>query len=221
VRHRRGRAPLARLSVLARLQHGIEAMYRVETRLPIDAFMIDAAERAAEGVARAPREQLLVRQDGGELGLGLFVDGAALANLERHDPTTVGIDERNFADFCLAVEGVSHFIYVALRAADDRGVSQLELELQAEVDKFACCVLVTGSDPDLRGRLYGDVQFADDLDDEERARYQAANSQARRYAGALERRFVRPARIDALLGELRRFHRMDLTEKLGHIAQLD
>ena len=68
---------------------------------------------------------------------------AALANLERHDPAT-RLDETNFADFCLAVEGVSHFIYVALRAADDRGVSQLELELQAEVDKFACCVLVAG-----------------------------------------------------------------------------
>jgi hypothetical protein len=209
-----------RLSILARLQLGLEALYRVETRLPIDAFVIDEAMRGEVQTARAPREQLLVRQDDGELGLGLFLDAAALANLERNDPSA-RLDEANFADFCLAVEGVSHFIYLALRAADDRGVSQLELELQAEVDKFACCVLVAGSDPNLRGRLYGDVRFADDLDDDERARYQAANNQARRYAGVLERRFVRPARIDALLGELRRFHRMDLSEKLGHISRLD
>lgn len=210
----------ARFSVLARLQLGLEALYRVETGLAIDAFVIDDAARAGVAPTRAPREQLLVRQESGELGLGLFVDGEALANLERHDPAAQ-LDESNFADFCLAVEGVSHFIYIALRAAEDRRVSQLELELQAEVDKFICCVLVPGTQRDLRRRLYGDVRFADDLDDQERGRYQAANSQASRYAGALERRFVRPERIDALLCELRRFHRMDLTDKLGHIARLD
>jgi hypothetical protein len=170
--------------------------------------------------ARAPREQLLVRQDGATLDLGLFLDAEALANLERHDPSS-RLDERNFADFCLAVEGVSHFVYVALHAAGDRAVSQLELELQAEVDKFACCVLVAGSGPDLRGRLYGDVRFAADLDDDERARYHAANNEARRYAGTLERRYVRAERTEGLLSELRRFYRMDLPDKLSHIARLE
>jgi hypothetical protein len=209
-----------RLSILARLQLGLEALYRVETRLAIDAFLIDAAARAQAQTARVPREQLLVRQDGGELELGLFVDGAALENLERHDPTA-RLDEANFTDFCLAVEGVSHFIYVALRAAEDRGVSQLELELQAEVDKFACCFLIAGTAPDLRRRLYGEVHFAEDLDDEERSRYHAANNEARRYADALERRYARRDQTEGLLGELRRFYRMDLPGKLGHIARLD
>lgn len=209
-----------RLSILARLQLGLEALYRVETRLAIDAFMIDAAARDALPTARAPREQLLLRHDEGELGLGLFVDASALQNLERHDPSA-RLDEQNFEDFCLVVEGVSHFVYVALRAADDRTVSQLELELQAEVDKFACCVLVAGGTPDLRQRLYGDVHFAGDLDDDERARYRAANNHARRYVGTLERRYVRTDRMDGLLTELRRFYRMDLPDKLGHIARLD
>ncbi|HVZ87705.1 MAG TPA: hypothetical protein VHG72_12095 [Polyangia bacterium] len=212
-------ARVARLSVLARLQMGLEALYRVETRLAIDAFIVGAAVRDQMATARAPREQLLLREEAGELEMALFVDAAVVANLERHDPAA-RLDDRNFTDFCLAVEGVSHFIYVALRAADDRGVSQLELELQAEVDKFACCLLVAGGDPDLRRRLYGDVRFADDLDDEERARYRAANTHASRYAGALERRYVRDDRTEALLAELRRFYRMDLPEKLGHIARL-
>ena len=208
-----------RLSVLARLQLGLEALYRVETGLPIDAFVIDAVARAALPTGRAPREQLLLRQQDGEMELGLFLDAEALANLERNDPAA-RLDERNFADFCLAVEGVSHFVYVALHAAGDRAVSQLELELQAEVDKFACCLLVAGAASDLRRRLFGEVRFAADLDDDERARYQAANNEARRYAGALERRFVRAERTEGLLAELRRFYRMDLPDKLGHIARL-
>ena len=211
----------SRLSVLARMQLGLEALYRVETRLPIDAFLVDAETREAtlgDG-ARLPREQLVIRQSAGELAMALFVDEAALANLERHDPAD-SLDERNFTDFCLAIEGVSHFIYLALCAASDRAVSQLELELQAEVDKYVCCVLLAGRDPELRRRLYRDVRFADDLAPDERSRYQAANAEADRYAAGLERRFVRTDRTDALLDELRRFYRMALADKLGRIATI-
>jgi hypothetical protein len=206
-------------SLLARLQLGLEALYRVETRLVIDAFVIDAAQRGRMQPARAPREQLLLREMDGELGMALFVDAAAIANLERHDPASQ-LDERNFADFCLAVEGVSHFVYVALAAARQRPVSQLELELQAEVDKFVCCFLVGGVIADLRLRLYGDVRYADDLDAEERERYRTANQEAARYAAALERRFMTRAETGGLLAEVRRFYRMDLPDKLGRIAQL-
>jgi hypothetical protein len=209
----------AKLSVLARIQLGIEALYRVETRLSIDAFVIDEETRGATAPERAPREQLLVREMEGELGLALFVDAAAIATLERHDPSR-GLSDRNFSDFCLAVEGVSHFVYVAFCAAADRSVSPLELELQAEVDKYACCTLIAAGQLNLRRRLYGDVSFADDLDDGERARYRTANSQANRYASTLEHRFVAAARTPAMLAELRDFYRMDLPRKLGHIARL-
>jgi hypothetical protein len=205
--------------LLARLQLGIEALYRVETRLAIDAFVIDDGERGRLRPARAPREQLLLREADGELAIGLFVDGAALANLERHDPVA-RLDERNFTDFCLAVEGVSHFVYVAIAAARQRPVSQLELELQAEVDKFICCLLLAGTAASLRRRLYGDVRYADDLDADERERYRTANQEASRYAAALERRFVAGGQTPALLAEVRRFYRMDLPDKLGRIAQL-
>lgn len=209
----------ARLSVLSRLQLGLEALYRVETCLEIDAFLIDDAQREAARPARSPREQLLLQERGDELGMALFLDAAAIANLERHDPAG-GLHDGNFADFCLAVEGVSHFVYVALCAARQRPVSPLELELQAEIDKFACCVLLEGADPALRPRLFQDVRFATDLDRDERDRYRTANSEANRYATALERLFLRRERISAMLAELRRFYRMNLADKLGRIASL-
>jgi hypothetical protein len=218
VKRRVGARGRRRASILARLQRGLEALYRVETNLQVDAFVIDDEQRRRAGVARAPREQLLVREDAGELGMGLFVDRAALANLERHDPN-LGLDEANFADFCVALEGVSHFVYLALCAAGQRRVSALELELQAEVDKFVCCVLLQGAEPDLRRRLYDDVRFLDDLDADERDRYRTANAEAARYAAALERRFVREDRVAEMLVEVRRFYRMGLEDKRGHIQR--
>jgi hypothetical protein len=203
------------------LQRGLEVLYRVETNLQVDAFVIDEEQRRRAGVARAPREQLLIREDAGELGMGLFVDRAALDNLERNDPS-LGLDDANFADFCVALEGVSHFVYLALCAAGHRRVSALELELQAEVDKFVCCVLLAGPASDRRGlrrRLYDDVRFLDDLDADERDRYRTANAEAARYAEALDRRFVREQRVADMLGELRRFYRMGLDDKRGLIQK--
>jgi hypothetical protein len=209
-------------SVVGRLQRGLETLYRVQTGLDVDVFMVGEEARhqaLACGTARRPREQLLVSEADGELGLALFLDRAALANLARHDPAA-GLSEANFWDFCLAVEGVSHFIYVALCAASDRSVTALELELQAEVDKFVSCTLLSPASHSgtLRARLY-DQSLAADLDDAERARYRTANDEAHRYARSLERRFISSGQLSGMLAELRRFYRLGLSDKLHHIAR--
>jgi hypothetical protein len=225
------------VTVLARLQRGLEALYRVETRLDVHLFVVSEHERAqalndngrGPGARRKPREQLLVSHQDGELSLGLYLDAHALANLEKHDPGE-GLGDHNFGDFCLAVEGVSHFIYVARCAAADRQVTALELELQAEVDKFVSCLLVDAGSSggssedrsrDLRARLYHRIRYHDDLDGEERERYQTANDEARSYTRALEQRYLRPQRhrLSDMLIELRRFYRLSLEDKLGHIAR--
>jgi hypothetical protein len=112
-------------------------------------------------------------------------------------------------------------VYLALCAAGHRRVSALELELQAEVDKFVCCSLLQGhrGDDGLRRRLYREVRFHDDLDAEERDRYRTANVEAERYAEGLDRRFVRADRVGDMLAELRRFYRMTLDDKRGLIAR--
>jgi hypothetical protein len=206
--------------VLARLQRGLEQLYRVDTQVAVEDFLIDADAREAFGPVRHPREQLLVSQRDDELELALFVDRDVLANLERHDPVD-GLDHRNLDDFLLTVEGVSHFVYLVWRARADRAVSALELELQAEVDKYVTTLLTMESagrvPAELARQLFGDVEFADDLDDEESVRYRVANENAHRYSESLHRRYVQSRRIDGMLRELRRFYRLTLADKLAWI----
>ncbi len=71
--------------------------------------------------------------------LGLFIDRDVLERLARRDPLEA-LDEHNLPDFCTALEGVSHFHYLVWSLARGRNVSLLELELQAEVDKYATAV---------------------------------------------------------------------------------
>jgi len=202
---------------LHQLQRGLEELYRIENDACVSDFLIDAELRGQLGVARSPREQLLITEQDGELSVGLFVDDAALSNLAVNDPAR-RLDERNLGDFLLAVEGVSHFVYLCWRARHDARVSALELELQAEVDKYITCLLCGDGgarrSAELRRRLFDDVEFEEDLDHEERDRYRVANANAHRYSASLERRYVRTARIDAMLDELRRFYRQPLEGKL-------
>lgn len=208
--------------VLARLQNGLELMYRVATGVEVGDFMIDEDTRATYDVARSPREQLLVRSGDDGVDVALYVDAAVLARLEGDDPGH-RLHDHNLPAFLYALEGVSHFVYTVVCAHAEREVSALELELQAEVDKYATCLLASDADPASsprwRRRLFEEFEFEPDLDHHERDRYRAANQNARSYAASLERRFVRRRGIVDMLGELRRFYRLPLAGKLEHIAK--
>ncbi len=211
------------MQTLSRVQRGLEALYRVETGVAVEDFIVDASVRDEVASGRRAREQLLVAQDDtDEMSLALFIDKAALDNLAANDPGRV-LGDHNFGDFLLAVEGVSHFIYAVCCARIDRPVTQLELELQAEVDKYVTCLLV--DDPELahsgrlRRRLFEDCEYEDDLDHDEQQRYRAANDNALRYTGYLEQAFVARRRIPEMLSELRRFYRLGLAGKLAQIAR--
>jgi hypothetical protein len=210
------------VGTLGRVQRGLEALYRVDTGVEIGDFVVGAELRDALAPARRPREQLLVCEADGEMALALFIDPRVISNLNSHDPAR-RLGDHNFGDFLLAVEGVSHFIYAIRCARAERPVTQLELELQAEVDKYVTCLLTTEPDREvssaLRRRLFDDIHYEPDLDHDEHARYRAANDNAQRYATWLEQVFVVPRRIPEMLAELRRFYRLGLAAKLGTIAR--
>lgn len=212
------------MQTLTRLQRGLEELYRVETGVAVEDYVIDPTLREAIAPTRKSREQLLVAESstGDEASIALFIDPVALANLHSHDPAR-SLGDHNLGDFLLAVEGVSHFIYAICCARVDRRVTQLELELQAEVDKYVTCLLVTAAEPQqssqLRRRLFADFEFEPDLDADEHSRYRAANDNALRYTTYLEQQFVTRRRIPEMLEELRRFYRLGLADKLASIAR--
>src|SRR5262249_29206554 len=115
--------------------------------------------------------------------------------------------------------GVSHFVYLAWNARRRRPVSALELELQAEVDKYVTCLLLlwprVGG---LRPRLFDAFTLDPACEAVERERYLVANTNARAYAARLEARYLDGGRVHDMIDELRRFYRLGAAEKLAYIA---
>jgi hypothetical protein len=208
------------------LQRELEAIYGVEAPR-VEEFLVGSdAARAAGHAPRAP-EELLVLEEADGVALGLYLSPAVVAGAEGadpHDPRPRLTARGALGDVASAAEGVSHFVYVATRAAAGQRVSLLELEVQAEVDKFALLVLhlwrrgLRRMSPALRARLFERVRYHAWLGDEERARYEEANRLGGGYARWLEGRYVDEADIDGLLRELRRTYRRGGGEKLAYLG---
>jgi hypothetical protein len=215
--------------LLRRMQALLARLYDAPVDESVDDFLYCDPRRVADMVGRdaAPDsdEQVFVVQDEHGVRLGLFIDAGVLERLARRDPLQA-LDEDNLRDYCTALEGVSHFHYLAWSLTRGRDVSLLELELQAEVDKYASALALlmeqgAGRFPaTLHARLFDRVSFLPQLDETSRRRYQEANRHAARYCRSLDERFLRPRRLrpELWLAELRRFFRCGHQEKIRQLA---
>jgi acetolactate synthase small subunit len=187
------------------VQTALERLYQLERVADVHAF-VEAAD-ASE------REALLVRSaDDGALEIALRLPPLAGREFD-------AASGRDLDPLCQLIEGVSHFVYLTECARIDRATTHLELELQAEVDKFV--VLAASLRPfdvarcaALRERLYEDVRFLDDHTSEAGERYRTANTLAARFVRRIETVFIKHRRYRELQGELRRFFRMSQAEKV-------
>lgn len=215
--------------LLRRMQQLLARLYDAPVAHDVGDFVLCDRRRLSDMVGphaeHAGDEQVFVVEDEHGVRLGLFIDEQVLARLLRRDPLQV-LDEDNLHDYCTALEGVSHFHYLVWSLARGRNVSLLELELQAEVDKYATAVALFTQQRDgvlpgsLHARLFHAVSFLPQLDAESRRRYQEANRHAARFCRSLEERFLRARRRrpELWLAELRRFFRCGHQEKIRQLA---
>lgn len=184
------------------------------------------------GLPRARRavaydEEVIVVDDGEGATIGVYVDGAVLARLAAHSPLA-GLDGRNIADFWTALEGVSHFSYLAFNLGHDRPVSRLELELQAEIDKYVAAYwLLRAQHPrhvprELHPLLFRRAHVAPELDAAAQRLYRAANRHAAAFCARLsgELSSDRGATRTGALAALRRLYRETGPRKLRMIEAL-
>lgn len=200
------------------LQKIIETMYRIEGTLSVADFRVGGTFLEilfGNGATVSKRESLIVRHDGEYTDVALYIDDEIRARAHAFlEDRGVDIDA-----FCAATEGVSHFVYFTFCGEQlDRPVSQIELELQAEIDKFLVLRLFGPEENDLVSRLFEQIRLADHLSPDEQERYLVANRVGRRYARWLDRQIARGRAHDAIQ-DARHLYRKPLAAKLDHIAR--
>ena len=165
-------------------------------------------------------ETLLMAQNGDDLSLSLFLDSELLERLASDNPFEC-LHANMLNDLWKVLEGISHFNCVVWKAMEDRTVSLLELELQGEIDKFVATTLLAIEQADksllynLHSRLFDNVRYHDELDEEQRDRYRSANDYAARYCFGLQQELIE--NDQRAITKLRDFYRLQLGDKISHI----
>jgi hypothetical protein len=220
--------------LLTRLQGLISGIYDVNVAHDVYDFLVTDRGHLPAAV-REPEtetdEELIVAQPAagehdGEVGMSLYLDPALLKRLALADPM-VRLHDGNVADYWTALEGVSHFLYLAWNAGHDRPVSLLELEMQAEVDKYVASYwLMREQWPDrfpaeLLSLLFERTRIDSRLARGRERMYCAASRYAEKFCRRLEQslRDARGESSGAILAELRRFYRLTNSHKVAHIER--
>ncbi|HKJ18374.1 MAG TPA: hypothetical protein VJ984_13565 [Xanthomonadales bacterium] len=210
--------------MIGRLQKQLRETYQTDPGYDVRDFLITDATVARaisdDNSLTTSGETLLLCDDGDEISLSLYLDEEIFDRLGFASPAAA-LMAGQLDDLCKVIEGLSHFDFIACRASRDGSVSLLELELQAEVDKFVSTMQLAMKEQDselissLHERLFNNVQFHNHLNQEQLERYRAASDFAARFCRGFESALL--ASDEQTLSELRRFYRMPLSDKVSYI----
>jgi hypothetical protein len=210
--------------MLAELQQKLSDIYQVGRPYDVRDFVITDPTLAKclgqDAMLANTDEALLVSQDDDGLAVSLFLDGAMLKRVESSNPLAC-LQAESLDDLWKVLEGISHFNCVVWKAAQDRTVTLLELELQGEIDKFVSTTLLAIEQADtgllncMHGWLFDNVRFREGLDDEQLHRYRSANDYAARYCHRIRQQLIDDNSL--ALSELRHFYRLQMSDKISHI----
>jgi len=209
--------------VLGQLQSLLSDIYALEVSYDVYDFLITDARLADELDAGGRRvdEKLLIVEEADDASVSLYL-GQGLMDRLRDDNPANRLSADNLEDFWTALEGVSHFIYYAWNATAEKSVTLLEMELQAEVDKFIGTTLLLRQQgenppPNLHHRLFESARFDVRLSGDELTRYQDANHYAAKYCLKLAPQLSRWNAGSELKKELCQFYRLTQPGKIRHI----
>lgn len=200
--------------ILNALQRIIQHVYEIDLAPRVADFTTsDAGFARRYGSDHQPMEQLIFREDGEDVDVSLYLDQRVVSALDRLHAGRIPLDM-----VCLAVEGVSHFVHFCWRSEYRIDVSLLELEIQAEVDKYVLLTDLYGEEG-MHRRLFERYLYQSGMNRQLRERYRSANRFAAKYCRKLERDFIQYGKTEAMLNELRRFCRKTQREKIYAIER--
>ena len=214
------------MELIRHIQSHLETVYNIHTGEAAVDYLIGAGEVSellqVKDVSGLPRELFLVNPNPQDdtLEIALFFHDTLKENLKLNSPLK-NLNGENVSDFCTLIEGVSHFVYYLHKMGLEHNVSQLEMELQAEVDKFVLLSLFCQAQGQERTRLmellFEDYCLHQELSSEQITRYETATEFAKKFCYRLTQNSANQE-IKPFLDEARIFYSLPQEEKIRMIT---
>lgn len=210
---------LADLQARLQARYDLDIPYRIEQFISCDKALADeladAQARMGQERPTVDEEVMFIEQREDSLEFTVYFDEQLLMAVSAANSDLDGM--------CTVVEGASHAVCLLWHAHNDRQIRPIELELQAEIDKFM--ILVESDASGIDGRLlhrclFSNSRLINNQSSVLHDRYRTASKLASRYCHWLIQRFIEDENHTALHHELARFYRLSGRAKFERIRQL-
>ena len=111
------------------IQKKIEDIYRLPLFPKVHQYLLSPAQFQLYSM-RLDQPQVTYMDDEGDPSIGIYLGKKVFKTITRNNRVF------SFQDFCVVAEEVSYFIYLLWSKCNGKKINLLDLEIQAEIDKF-------------------------------------------------------------------------------------
>lgn len=206
---------------IRKIDKAIQDLYNLEGGYRATDFLLKP--RSEKSPTPHPSGSLLLQNDGEEsFNVGIYFNNEAKKTLDEFQNWNPGEwTQRQLSAFSVATEEVSHFRYWLFHSHSGRDLSEFEMELQGEVDKFIITLFANPSfEKKNIGALFEQIfvkySVSEELDEEQIERYLQANAYAMTFIQSILP-MVENSENEAVLQTLRKFYRLGVSDKVSWI----
>jgi len=224
------------MRAVRQIDKALKSLYNIETTLCAEQFLIHQfpaipLNRAGSGDFEGAlyiQEKSQDRQKGEvTIDLGIYLSPGVRDQLESFTKWKNPWTLEQLKAFSVASEEVSHFHYLLFNLMRNRPISEFELELQGEIDRF---LILFFSKPfgeksskiifdEVYEQLFCNFSFAKRLTVAQRQRYEDASIYAKRFFQKMRASFSEKSKWHLVLKRARIFYQMDLNHKIAFLHQ--
>lgn len=205
--------------MITSVQKWIEGVYQLDPSRPLSQYLInhtmlvdylgrDHPLTQAEEVVIIKND---IKNEKDDVALGLYLHNSLLKRRQ-------GTSEHQTHQIITITEGVSHLLLILHHLRLGENFSKLELELQAEIDKFL--FLRMGNLSQYAKLHLNKKSNLKNLSHSQKITYETARQLAYRYCMHLEKEYLAENSLSRLFVELRHFYRMNHWAKLRFLRNM-
>lgn len=217
------------IQAIQKIDRALKNFYRLENTLSAEVFLLSPPAAGALSQSATQGALLVVDQAAAKepaLEVGIYFHSSVKTELKTLDswPRAEWTATQRQA-FSVATEEISHFNYLVEKAGRGQSVSQMELELQGEVDRFVLAFLAERHQrkapcfEEIFETYFEKFRWDAKVNSTERARYEDANRLAKSLVARLRPAFKNHRRWPELVKELRSFYKAGSSEKVRAATQ--
>ena len=206
-------------SAIKKIDRALKKIYQIEFSYVAENFLIQQPVKDAvlEAASSSLQGALYIKPQDGDLTIGIYLNPEVrghLSGFKKWQKKTWTAEQ--FNSFATAAEEISHFRFLLFHAEYGRAVSQFELELQGEIDKFVLSYFANQSKDfqSVYDQLFMHFKWAENLTNEQKNRYRDAHYFAKRFIKKLQPHLLNPEKREKGFSLLRSFYRQSASDRI-------